>query len=93
MFCQQCGNKVNDDSIFCDKCGLKVAAVEEQPEVQRKEEAIKPAPTKQSMSEYDRCMEGTQNARQQRFWPLLMARTSATIERPLDRESLINCIC
>ena len=25
-FCQKCGNQLNDDAIFCDKCGTRVAS-------------------------------------------------------------------
>ena len=24
MFCRKCGNKLNDNAIFCDKCGVKI---------------------------------------------------------------------
>lgn len=27
-YCQQCGNKLNSDSVFCDKCGTQVADIE-----------------------------------------------------------------
>lgn len=26
MFCKYCGNQMDDDSVFCNKCGKKVAA-------------------------------------------------------------------
>ena len=24
MFCRKCGNKLNDNAIFCDQCGVKI---------------------------------------------------------------------
>ena len=24
MFCRKCGNKLNDNAIYCDKCGVKI---------------------------------------------------------------------
>lgn len=25
MFCEKCGNKINDGELFCQKCGTKIS--------------------------------------------------------------------
>ena len=50
MFCENCGNKMNDGDLFCTNCGWKVTedmaqeSVSEQPtvETQEPEEAQEP---------------------------------------------------
>ena len=58
-FCWKCGNQLNDDAVFCDKCGTKVAR-EEQPETVKQTETkpVNTEPTKkekQSDGEIYKC--------------------------------------
>ena len=39
MFCRKCGVKIEDDSVFCYKCGERVVLVDDAPESEVKKEA------------------------------------------------------
>ena len=44
MFCRKCGVKIEDDSVFCYKCGERVVLVDDAPESEVKKEAA-PVPS------------------------------------------------
>ena len=33
MFCIYCGNQINDDAKFCNKCGKSTAQTQQEPEL------------------------------------------------------------
>jgi len=52
MFCSNCGNKLPDDSIFCNKCGSKIiASVESVIQPPTAYERVTPLPLKNEFSE------------------------------------------